>query len=38
MEAGYGIQNINQGDYIEGQVSRKKQIVPAIINGINRLK
>ena len=38
IEAGYGIQNIKQGDYIEGQVSRKKQIVPALINGINRLK
>ena len=29
---------IKQGEYIEGQVSRKKQIVPSLINGINRLK
>ena len=38
LEAGYAIQNIKQGEYIDGQVSRKKQIVPALINGINRLK
>ena len=38
IEAGYAIQNIKQGMYIDGQVSRKKQIVPALINGINRLK
>lgn len=38
LEAGYGIQDINQGIYIDDQVSRKKQVVPNIINGINRLK
>ena len=38
LEAGYHMQNIKQGEYIDNQVSRKKQIVPAIINGINRLK
>lgn len=38
IEAGYAIQDIKQGIYIDGQVSRKKQIVPALINGINRLK
>ena len=38
LEAGYAMQNIKQGEYIEGQVSRKKQIVPSLINGINRLK
>lgn len=38
MKAGYAIPNIEQGMYIDGQVSRKKQIVPALINGINRLK
>ena len=38
LEAGYAIQNIKQGEYIKGQVSRKKQIVPTIINGINRIK
>lgn len=38
LEAGYAIKELKQGDYIDGQVSRKKQIVPTIINGINRLK
>lgn len=38
MEAGYAMQNLEEGVYIDGQVSRKKQIVPALINGINRLK
>ena len=38
LEAGYAMQNIKQGEYIDGQVSRKKQIVPSLINGINRLK
>lgn len=38
IEAGYALQDIKQGMYIDGQVSRKKQIVPALINGINRLK
>lgn len=38
LEAGYALQNIKQGEYMDGQVSRKKQIVPSIINGINRLK
>lgn len=38
LEAGYHMPNIKQGEYIDNQVSRKKQIVPSIINGINRLK
>ena len=38
LEAGYGMKDMNQGIYIDGQVSRKKQVVPNIINGINRLK
>ena len=38
LEAGYEIQNISEGEYIEGEVSRKKQIIPKIINGINRIK
>ena len=38
LEAGYGIQDIKQGEYIDNQVSRKKQIVPTIIHGINRLR
>ena len=38
LSAGYGISSFEQGIYIDGQVSRKKQIVPTIINGINRLK
>ena len=38
MKVGYAMPNIEQGMYIDGQVSRKKQIVPALINGINRLK
>lgn len=38
LEAGFSISDIKQGEYIEGLVSRKKQIVPALINGINRLK
>lgn len=38
LEAGYAIKDIKQGQYIDGQISRKKQIVPTIINGINRLK
>lgn len=37
LEAGYGIQNMKQGEYIPGQVSRKKQIVPTLIHGISRL-
>lgn len=28
----FGIQNLHQGDYLEGIVSRKKQIIPNIIN------
>lgn len=38
LEAGYELKNIEQGVYIEDQVSRKKQVVPTIINGMNRLK
>ncbi len=38
MKAGYAMPDIVEGMYIDGQVSRKKQIVPALINGINRLK
>lgn len=38
IEAGYNLINIKQGVYIDGQVSRKKQIVPAIITGISRLE
>ena len=38
LEAGYGMADIEQGIYIEDQVSRKKQIVPTLINGLNRLK
>lgn len=38
LEAGYSMENIEQGEYIDGQVSRKKQIVPTLINGLNRLK
>lgn len=32
MEDAFNIENINQGYYIEGCVSRKKQIVPAIMD------
>lgn len=38
IKAGYATTDISEGMYIDGQVSRKKQIVPALINGINRLK
>lgn len=38
LEAGYGLKDLEQGTYIEDQVSRKKQIVPTLINGLNRLK
>lgn len=38
MEAGYGLKDIEQGVYIEDQVSRKKQVVPTLINGMDRLK
>ena len=38
LEAGYGLKDIEQGVYIEDQVSRKKQVVPTIISGLNRLK
>ena len=38
LEAGYGMKDLKQGTYIEDQVSRKKQVVPALINGLNRLK
>ena len=38
LEAGYAIRDINQGISLDGQVSRKKQIVPALINGLNRIR
>ena len=38
LEAGYGLKDLEQGTYIDDQVSRKKQIVPTLINGLNRLK
>ena len=38
LEAGYRIKDLQEGDYIEDQVSRKKQVVPTIIAGINRLQ
>ena len=38
LEAGYGMKDLKQGTYIEDQVSRKKQVVPTLINGLNRLK
>ena len=37
LEAGFEIRDIKEGEYIEDQVSRKKQIIPSIINGMNRL-
>lgn len=37
IESGYNLLNLKQGNYIAGQISRKKQIVPAILSGINRL-
>ena len=37
IESGYVLDNIKQGHYIKGQVSRKKQIVPIIMTGIGRL-
>lgn len=37
LEAGYGLKDIEQGIYIEDQVSRKKQVVPTLITGLNRL-
>lgn len=36
LEAGYEIE-LEQGLYIENQVSRKKQVVPTIINGLNKI-
>lgn len=38
LKAGFGLESLEQGFYIEGQVSRKKQIVPAIIGGASKLK
>ena len=38
LEAGYGEKDMKQGTYLEDQVSRKKQIVPTLISGLNRLK
>ena len=37
IESGYELTNIKEGEYVKGQVSRKKQIVPALINGIERV-
>lgn len=38
LEAGYALRDIKQGFSLEGQVSRKKQIVPHLINGLNRIR
>lgn len=38
LESGYKIENLEQGHFIKDQLSRKKQIVPAVINGINQNK
>lgn len=38
LEAGYGLKDIEQGVYLDDQVSRKKQVVPTLINGLNRIK
>ena len=38
LEAAFNIDNLTLGYYMEGVVSRKKQIVPAIISGFNRLQ
>ena len=38
LESGYGLKDITQGVYIDDQVSRKKQVVPTIINGMDKLK
>ena len=38
LRMGYSLEKMEQGIFIEGQVSRKKQIIPAIINGANKLK
>ena len=38
LESGYGLKDIEQGVYIDDQVSRKKQVVPTLITGLNRLK
>ena len=37
LDQGYLIDSY-EGMYLDGQISRKKQIVPAIISGFNRLQ
>ena len=32
----FGIEPFNQGEYIEGCVSRKKQVIPPIMNYIEK--
>ena len=38
LKAGYNLEEIKQGIFIKDQVSRKKQIVPAILKGANILR
>jgi len=38
LEAGYKIEELEEGHFVKDQVSRKKQLVPAIISGINQNK
>ena len=34
LESAFGIKNIKQGEFLKGIVSRKKQILPVLINDI----
>lgn len=36
IKEGFDLKEVNQSIFIEGQVSRKKQIVPSLIKGINK--
>lgn len=38
IKEGFDLKEVKQGVFIEGQVSRKKQIVPTLIKGINKLR
>ena len=38
IKEGFNLKEIKQGVFIEKQVSRKKQIVPSLIKGINKLR
>ncbi len=38
IKEGYNLKEIHEGIFIDGQVSRKKQIVPQLIKGINKLR